>query len=175
MVMCFIGVDEFLFSFFCCCFLVFFFPKIRREREKTIVIDMPSYRQHDQWYAARSRVSSSSLSVSSVPVQEETSSTRSTVSITCCTFASNVVCRIVYSSVMIIGLLIFVLSIDHQSNPKEGPVLAGILLIMAILTLLRACRTLRRYKTIIRTRRESIQVDNKNKLDCTSLCVSIDK
>lgn len=124
-----------------------------------MVIFMPYYRQHGQLLHShpRSRPSSSSAG------QNNTSTTQTNVHMSACKFASSILCRFTFSLFLFaIALFLFQLSINNVSNKKEGSnIIAAILLTIAIVSFLRTCQTLRRYLTIMQTRRRLIQVKNK--------------
>ena len=82
------------------------------------------------------------------------------VHISACKFASSMLCRFTFSLFLFaIALFLFQLSFNNASNKKEGSnIIAAILLTIAIVSFLRTCQTLRRYLTIMHTRRRLIQV-----------------
>ena len=124
-----------------------------------MVIFMPYYRQHGQPFNSRSRPSASSASSSNTQSLSTTAAAAS-VPMSGCRFASSILCRFTFSLfLLIIALFIFELSIDNESNRKQGStVIAGILLIVALISFLRTCQSLRRYYFIMHTRRRLIQV-----------------
>ena len=82
------------------------------------------------------------------------------VHMSACKFASSILCRFTFSLFLFaIALFLFQLSFNNASNKKEGSnIIAAILLTIAIVSFLRTCQTLRRYLTIMHTRRRLIQV-----------------
>lgn len=130
-----------------------------------MVIFMPYYRQHGQLFHAHTRTRPLS---SASGQQSTTSSTTShtTVHMSACRFASSILCRFTFSLFLFaIALFLFQLSINNASNKKEGSnIIAAILLTIAIVSFLRTCQTLRRYLTIMQTRRRLIQVDYPHRL-----------
>ena len=124
-----------------------------------MVIFMPYYRQHGQPIYTRSRPSASSTSSSNAQ-STTTTTTPVPAPMSCCQFASSILCRFIFSLfLLIIALFIFDMSIDNDSNRKQGStVVAGILLIVALISCLRTCQTLRNYYFIMCTRRRLIQV-----------------
>lgn len=115
--------------------------KLTSKNRDIMVIFMPYYRQHGQFYHSRSRPSTSSA--------EPLSS---------CTFGSNIVCRFVFSFLLLlIAFFIFELSIDNPTNQREGTmIIAIILLIIAFVSFVRTVQTLRRYDLMMKTRRRWI-------------------
>jgi hypothetical protein len=122
-----------------------------------MVIFMPYYRQHGQLLHShpRSRPSSSTNG-------QHNTTTTATVHMSACKFASSILCRFTFSLFLFaIAFFLFQLSINNASNKKEGSnIIAAILLTIAIVSFLRTCQTLRRYLTIMQTRRRLIQVKN---------------
>lgn len=125
-----------------------------------MVIFMPYYRQHGHLLHAHARtrpLSSTSGQQSTTP----SSTSHTTIHMSACRFASSILCRFTFSLFLFaIALFLFQLSINNVSNKKEGSnIIAAILLTIAIVSFLRTCQTLRRYLTIMQTRRRLIQVD----------------
>ena len=122
-----------------------------------MIVFMPYYRQHGQPTYTRARPSASSTSSSNA---QSTTTTTAPAPVSCCRFASNILCRFTFSLfLLIIALFIFDMSIDSDSNRKQGStVVAGLLLIVALISFLRTCQTLRDYYFVMRTRRRLIQV-----------------
>ena len=127
-----------------------------------MVIFMPYYRQHGQFLHshARSRPSTASNGQHNTTA---TTTTQTTVHMSACKFASSILCRFTFSLFLFaIALFLFQLSINNVSNKKEGSnIIAVILLTIAIVSFLRTCQTLRRYLTIMQTRRRLIQVSKR--------------
>lgn len=126
-----------------------------------MVIFMPYYRQHGQLLHAHTRtrpLSSTSGQASSSSPATTTSPTA--IHMSACRFASSILCRFTFSLFLFaIALFLFQLSINNTPNKKEGSnIIAAILLTIAIVSFLRTCQTLRRYLTIMQTRRRLIQV-----------------
>jgi hypothetical protein len=122
-----------------------------------MVIFMPYYRQHGQLIHSHAR----SRPLSSSNGQHNTSTTtQTTIHMSACKFASSILCRFTFSLFLFaIALFLFQLSVINVSNKKEGSnIIAAILLTIAIVSFLRTCQTLRRYLTIMQTRRRLIQV-----------------
>ncbi|CAF1044284.1 unnamed protein product [Adineta ricciae] len=119
-----------------------------------MVIFMPYYRQHGQLLHShpRSRPSASSNG-------QNHSTTQTPIHMSTCKFASNILCRFIFSLFLFaIAFVLFHLSINNMPNKKEGSnVIAAILLTVAIVSFLRTCQTLRRYLTIMQTRRRLVQ------------------
>ncbi len=132
-----------------------------------MVIFMPYYRQHGEFLHshARNRPSSSSSN------GQHNTTAQATVHMSACKFASSMLCRFTFSLFLFaIALFLFQLSINNLSNKKEGSnIIAVILLTIAIVSFLRTCQTLRRYLTIMQTRRRLIQVKKKNRICLISL------
>ena len=103
-----------------------------------MVIFMAYYRQHGRFYHSRSRPSASSAQ----PISSGK-------------FGSHIVCRLVFSLVLLLlALFIFELSIDTSTNQREGTmIIAIILLIVAFVSFVRTVQTLRRYDLMMKTRR----------------------
>ena len=116
---------------------------------------MPYYRQHGQMLHSHSRTRP--LTSSNGP---HNATTRNSVHIPACKFASSILCRFTFSLFLFaIALFLFQLSINNVSKKREGSnIIAAILSIIAIVSFLRTCRTLRRYLTIMQTRRRIIRV-----------------
>jgi hypothetical protein len=125
-----------------------------------MVIFMPYYRQHGQFLHSHSRTRPS---LSSNGHHNTTTTAQTTVHMSACRFASSILCRFTFSLFLFaIALFLFQLSINNVSNKKEGSnIIAAILLTIAIVSFLRTCQTLRRYLTIMQTRRRLIQVEIK--------------
>jgi hypothetical protein len=128
-----------------------------------MVIFMPYYRQHGPLHLhshSRNRPSSSSNGQNNTTTP---TTTQTTVHLSACKFASSILCRFTFSLFLFaIALFLFQLSINNVSNKKEGSnIIAAILLTIAIVSFLRTCQTLRRYLTIMQTRRRLIQVEKK--------------
>lgn len=106
---------------------------------------MPYYRQHGQLYHTRSGPSTSSSSIE--PISG-------------CKFASHIVCRFIFSLLLlIIAMFIFELALDSNTGQKEGTMIIGIiLLVIALVSFLRTIQTLRRHDLIMHTRRRWIEV-----------------
>ena len=131
-----------------------------------MVIFMPYYRQNGQFLHAHTRT----RPLPSTSGQQNTSSTTTTttasatsptaIHMSACRFASSILCRFTFSLFLFaIALFLFQLSINNAQNKKEGSnIIAAILLTIAIVSFLRTCQTLRRYLTIMQTRRRLIQV-----------------
>jgi hypothetical protein len=124
-----------------------------------MVIFMPYYRQHGQFLHSHPR----SRPLSTSTGQHNVANTA--VHLSACKFASSILCRFTFSLFLFaIALFLFQLSINNMSNKKEGSnIIAAILLTIAIVSFLRTCQTLRRYLTIMHTRRRLIQVRT---IDC---------
>ncbi|UJR36054.1 hypothetical protein I4U23_028791 [Adineta vaga] len=120
-----------------------------------MVIFMPYYRQHGQLLHSHPRSRPSALSNG----QNHTTTAHALVHMSTCKFASNILCRFIFSFFLFaISFALFQLSINNVSSKKEGSnVIAAILLTVAIVSFLRTCQTLRRYLTIMQTRRRLIQ------------------
>ena len=123
---------------------------------------MPYYRQHGQLIHSHPRarpIPSSSTGHHSG--NAGTTATSTAVHMSACKFASSILCRFTFSLFLFaIALFLFQLSISNVSNKKEGSnIIAAILLTIAIVSFLRTCQTLRRYLTIMHTRRRLIQVE----------------
>jgi hypothetical protein len=127
-----------------------------------MVIFMPYYRQHGQFLHSHPRSRPSSLS-NGQHNTTTTTTTQTTVHMSACKFASSILCRFTFSLFLFaIALFLFQLSINNMPNKKEGSnIIAAILLTIAIVSFLRTCQTLRRYLTIMQTRRRLIQVKTK--------------
>ena len=120
-----------------------------------MVIFMPYYRQHGQLLHShpRSRPSASSNG-------QNHSTTQTPIHMSTCKFASNILCRFIFSMFLFaIAFVLFHLSINDMPNKKEGSnVIAAILVTVAIVSFFRTCQTLRRYLTVMQTRRRLVQV-----------------
>ena len=117
-----------------------------------MVIFMPYYRQHGQLFQSHSRARPSS--------SNGQNHTTSTIQMNRCKFASNIICRFIFSLFLLtIALFLFRISIENASNQKEGSnIIAAILLTIAIVSFIRTCQKVRRYCIIVDTRRRLIQV-----------------
>lgn len=124
-----------------------------------MVIFMPYYRQQGQLFHshARSRPSPSTNG-------QHHTTTHSQVHMSACKFASNILCRFTFSLFLFaIALFLFQLSINNVPNKKKGSnIIAAILLTIAMVSFLRTCQTLRRYLTIMQTRRRLFRVKPTN-------------
>jgi hypothetical protein len=131
-----------------------------------MVIFMPYYRQHGQLLHSHPRSRPSSSSNGQHNTTTTTTTTQTTVHMSACKFASSILCRFTFSLFLFaIALFLFQLSINNVSNKKEGSnIIAAILLTIAIVSFLRTCQTLRRYLTIMQTRRRLIQVKTKKNI-----------
>ncbi len=118
---------------------------------------MPYYRQHGQLFHSHPRTRPSS---SSNGQHNTTTTTQTTVHMSVCKIASSILCRFTFSLFLFgIALFLFHLSMDNVSNKVDGSnIIAAILLTIAIVSFLRTCQTLRRYLTIMQTRRRLVQV-----------------
>ena len=129
-----------------------------------MVIFMPYYRQHGQFLHShpRTRPSLSSNGQHNA-TGTATTTTQTTVHMSACRFVSSILCRFTFSLFLFtIALFLFQLSIQNVSNKKEGSnIIAAILLTIAIVSFLRTCQTIRRYLTVMQTRRRLIQVEIK--------------
>jgi hypothetical protein len=129
-----------------------------------MVIFMPYYRQNGQFFHSHPRTRPS-LSSNGHPhtTTATTTTTQTTVHMSACRFVSSILCRLTFSLFLFaIALFLFQLSIHNVSNKKEGSnIIAAILLTIAIVSFLRTCQTIRRYLTIMQTRRRLIQVQIK--------------
>ncbi|CAF0824418.1 unnamed protein product [Adineta steineri] len=121
-----------------------------------MVIFMPYYRQHGQIFHSHPRTRPSSTPPNG---QHHHTTTHHTLHMSTCKFVSNILCRFIFSFFLFtIAFILFKFSINNIPNKKEGSnVIAAILLTVAIVSFLRTCQTLRRYFTIMRTRRRLIQ------------------
>ncbi|CAF2478186.1 unnamed protein product [Rotaria sp. Silwood2] len=119
-----------------------------------MVIFMPYYRQQGQLFHSHTR----SRPLSSSNGQHHTT-THAAIHMSACKFASSILCRFTFSLFLFaIALFLFQLSINNVSNKKKGSnIIAAILLTIAIVSFLRTCQTLRRYLTIMQTRRRLVQ------------------
>ncbi len=135
---------------------------------------MPYYRQHGQLIHSHPR--SRPLSSSSNGQHNTSTTTQTAVHMSACKFASSILCRFTFSLFLFaIALFLFQLSINNASTKKEGSnIIAAILLTIAIVSFLRTCQTLRRYLTIMQTRRRLIQVkDNYSVFFCLFYSIKI--
>lgn len=109
---------------------------------------MPYYRQPESVHSHLRSRSSTGHNGNNAPVH-----------MSACKFASSILCRFTFSLFLFaIALFLFQLSFSNLSNKKEGSnIIAAILLTIAIVSFLRTCQTLRRYLTIMHTRRRLIQ------------------
>ncbi len=129
-----------------------------------MVIFMPYYRQHGQFLHSHSRtrpsLSSNGQHNTTTTTTTTTTTPQTTVHMSACRFVSSILCRFIFSLFLFaIALFLFQLSIHNVSNKKEGSnIIAAILLTIAIVSFLRTCQTVRRYLTIMQTRRRLIQV-----------------
>lgn len=125
-----------------------------------MVIFMPYYRQHGQLFHSHPRSRPSASSNGQNNTATTTATAHTTVHMSTCRFVSNILCRFIFSFFLFaIAFILFQLSINNMSNKKEGSnIIAAILLTVAIVSFLRTCQTLRRYLTIMQTRRRLIQV-----------------
>lgn len=123
-----------------------------------MVIFMPHYRQHGQLFQSHSRTRPSSTGQNNPTA---------TLQINRCKFASNILCRFIFSFILLtIALFLFRLSVENETKQKEGSnIIAAILLTIAIVSFIRTCQKIRRYCIIIDTRRRLIQVQQK-KIHC---------
>ena len=121
-----------------------------------MVIFMPYYRQHGQMLHSHPR----SRTTPSSAANTGQHSTTAAVHMSACKFASSILCRFSFSLFLFaISLFLFQLSFHNTLKKKEGSnIIAAILLTIAIVSFLRTCQTLRRYLTIMQTRRRLIQV-----------------
>jgi len=120
-----------------------------------MVIFMPYYRQHGQLFHTHSRPRPSSTS------NGQNNSTTTTInSLNGYQIACSILCRFGFSLFLfVIALFLFRLSIDNTTNQKEGsPIIAAILLTIAIISFIRTYQKLRQYFIIMETRRRIIQV-----------------
>lgn len=119
---------------------------------------MPYYRQHGQILHSHTR---SRPSASSSNGQHSTTTTAHAddIHMSACKFASSILCRFTVSLFLFaIALFLFQLSINNNSDKKEGSnVTAVILLTISIASFIRTCQTLRRYLILMQTRRRLIQ------------------
>jgi len=122
-----------------------------------MVIFMPHYRQHGQLFPSHSRTR---------PLSNGQNNTTTTIQMNRCKFASNILCRFIFSLLLLtIALFLFRISIENVSNQKEGSnIIAAILLTIAIISFIRTCQKVRRYCIIMDTRRRLIQVWRKKKI-----------
>ena len=137
----------------------------------TMVIFMPYYRQHGQLMHSHPRARPiPSSSAGHHHANAGTGGTAATAHMSACKFASSILCRFTFSLFLFaIALFLFQLSVIDVSNKKEGSnIIAAILLTIAIVSFLRTCQTLRRYLTIMHTRRRLIQVQNASREICRS-------
>ncbi|CAF3340380.1 unnamed protein product [Rotaria socialis] len=120
-----------------------------------MVIFMPYYRQQGQLFHSHTR----NRPTSSSNGQHHTTAAHTTIHMSACKFASSILCRFTFSLFLFaIALFLFQLSINNVSNKKKGSnIIAAILLTIAIVSFLRTFQTLRRYLTIMQTRRRLVQ------------------
>ena len=135
-----------------------------------MVIFMPYYRQHGQSLHSSSRARpAASLSLPNAQTHASAA-----IRMNRCRFLSNILCRFICSLFLLtIALFLFQLSIENASNQREGSnIIAAILLTIAIVSFIRTCQKLRRYYTILETRRRLIQVrERKNNQASILFCV----
>lgn len=127
-----------------------------------MVIFMPYYRQHGQLFLSHSRTRPSTSNGQNNP----SSPTTPTTSINNYRITSNILCCFIFSIfLLIIGLFLFYISVYNAPHQNEGsPIIAIILLTIAIISFIRTCQKVRQYYIIINTRRQLIQVqENKIK------------
>ena len=123
---------------------------------------MPYYRQHGQVILSYPRARPTpSASTGHHSGNAGATAASTAVHMSAGKFASSILCRLTFSLFLFaIALFLFQLSINNVSNKKEGSnIIAAILLTIAIVSFLRTCQTLRRYLTIMHTRRRLIQVE----------------
>lgn len=117
---------------------------------------MPYYRQQGQLFHSHTRTRPSSSSNG----QHHTTA-HARIHMSACKFVSSILCRFTFSIFLFaIALFLFQLSINNVPNKKRGSnIIAAILLTIAIVSFLRTFQTLRRYLTIMQTRRRLVQVN----------------
>lgn len=117
-----------------------------------MVIFMPYYRPHLHYFHAQSQNNSSTTT---------NRQTHSTVRLNICQITSNILCRLACSVfLLIMALFLLRLSIDNPTNQNEGsPIIATILLTIAIVSFVRTYQKLKQYYLILDTRRRLVQVD----------------
>lgn len=122
-----------------------------------MVIFMPYYRQHGQLFHSHTRTCPSST-------LNGENNVRTTINN--CHIVSNIVCRFTFSLfLLLIALFLFYISIYSAPRKKEGsPIIAIILLTVAIISFIRTCQKLRQYFVIMNTRRQLIQVKNNKQI-----------
>lgn len=116
-----------------------------------MMIFMPYYRPHLHYFHAQSENNSSTTS---------SGQNHSNVRFNVCQIASNILCRLAFSVfLLIMALLLLRLSIDNPTNQNEGsPIIATILLTIAIVSFIRTYQKLKQYYLIMDTRRRLVQV-----------------
>lgn len=116
-----------------------------------MMIFMPYYRPHLHYFHAQSENNSSTTS---------NGQNHSNVRFNVCQIASNILCRLAFSVfLLIMALLLLRLSIDNPTNQNEGsPIIATILLTIAIVSFIRTYQKLKQYYLIMDTRRRLVQV-----------------
>jgi hypothetical protein len=120
-----------------------------------MVIFMPYYRQHGQLFHSHSRARPSST------LNGQNNSTTTTINpLNGYQIACSILCRFAFSLFLfVIALFLFRLSMDNTANQREGsPIIAVILLTIAIISFIRTYQKLRQYFIIMDTRRRIIQV-----------------
>jgi hypothetical protein len=117
---------------------------------------MPYYRQHGQLFHSHSRTRPSSIT-------NGQNNPTTPVQLNNCQIASNILCRFAFSVfLLIMAIFLLKLSIDTTTNQNEGsPIIATILLIIAIVSFIRTYQKLRQYYIIMGTRHRLIQVKQK--------------
>lgn len=128
-----------------------------------MVIFMPYYGQRNRSFQSYSRARLAQA-LNGQNNSATTTATGTTISpLNGCQIACSILCRFAFSLfLLIIALFLFLLSINNATNKKEGsPIIASILLTVAIISFVRTYQKLRQYYIIMDTRRRLIQVDKK--------------
>lgn len=112
-----------------------------------MVIFMPYYRPRLRFFHSQSQTNSNEP-------------TNPTIQFNVCQIVSNILCRLAFSLFLfIMALFLLRLSIGNTTNQNEGsPIIATILLTIAIVSFIRTYQKLKQYYVIMNTRRRLIQV-----------------
>jgi uncharacterized membrane protein len=116
---------------------------------------MPYYRQNGHLFHSHSRTRPPLISNGQTN-STTTTTTTAAVQLNSCQIALNILCRFVFSLFLLI-IAIFLLTLSTNQN-EGSPIIATILLTIAIVSFIRTYQKLRQYYIIMDTRRRFIQV-----------------
>lgn len=108
---------------------------------------MPYYRSRIRYFHSQTQTNSNEQ-------------TNPTIRFNVCQIVSNILCRLAFSLFLfIMALFLLRLSIENTTNQNEGsPIIATILLTIAVVSFIRTYQKLKQYYVIMDTRRRLIQV-----------------